>query len=112
MPAASAIAPTSAVTVLLPLLPVMPMTGALAARANSSMSPISSTLEAFSAAMNGSSSGTPGETTAKSNCEYGSGAANEPIWNQPCGSSARSTSMPGGSARESVRHSAAPSRAR
>ena len=63
MPAAFANAPTSVVTVLLPLVPVMPTTRPPASRANSSISPTSRGRAPRACRRNGSASGTPGDTT-------------------------------------------------
>ena len=104
--------PTRVVTVDLPLLPVMPMTGARAWRANSSMSPITGTPAALSAFTKGSSSETPGETTASVNWLSGSGAAKAPRWKSAFWNSALSPSTPEGAGRESVTATLAPSRAR
>ncbi len=63
---------TRLVTVLLPFVPVTPMTGARTARANSSMSPITSIPRRRASAAIGSSSDTPGDIN---NCEAPSSSA-------------------------------------
>ncbi len=96
-PACSAIKPTNVVTVLLPLEPVIATTGALASRANNSMSPIISTPAACAACKAGVANATPGLAIIKDAEHKISGSSGPVIRLQSAGSS----SFPGGFSRVS-----------
>ncbi len=92
---------TRLVTVLLPLVPVMPITGALTARANSSMSPNTSMPRVRAADAIGSASDTPGDI---STCVAPSSSERSKPPSRISMVSARlpSSASPGGAARLSV----------
>ena len=109
--AARTIAPTISVTVLLPFDPVMPMTlvpgNSSRTRANSSMSPITSTPRASAACTGGSASGTPGLIAIELRIGETFGPKCPGVQFDP-GSSARSCSAFGGAARLSATRTRAP----
>ncbi len=112
-PAARQSAPVSAVTVVLPFEPVIASTFCPAgnARANSSMSPTSSTPLATAAAIAGWSFATPGLIAIRST-PANVAAVKGPHSRWTPGSCSRSFASLGGSARVSATRTVAPSRAR
>ena len=110
-PAARAISPTRAVTVLLPLEPVMAATGAATTRAKISMSPTTGTPRAAAAATAGSAGDNPGlSTTASAWAKAAS--SSPPVNTATSGSSARSAASPGGWSRVSATATSYPQPAR
>src|SRR3990167_3938081 len=111
LPAAAAISPTKVVTVLLALEPVMAMIGALAKRANRSMSPESLTPRLTAACSAGVAMARPG-LTSNSLARQRKSTSSSPQRTSTCGNCSRKVASSGGLARVSTPAKAKPWRAR
>ncbi len=110
-PAAAAISPTKVVTVLLALEPVIATMGALASRANSSMSPDSLTPRAAASCNAGVLTASPGLTSSSLAVQRKS-TSSSPQRTCTSGYSAFSVASSGGFARVSTTANGSPRRAR
>src|SRR3990167_840689 len=111
LPAAAAISPTRVVTVLFALEPVMAMIGALALRANNSISPDIFTPRAAACCNAGVARAKPG-LTSSSLARQRNATSSSPQRKSTCGNSARKVASSGGLARLSATAKGRPWRAR